>query len=81
MAIIAGVGALFFGSVFQMNELQKIGGTFFVLYCLIKLAEIPTGSRHIFALLIAGVGIMTICFCWFALTHQGLFQQWLFLPG
>lgn len=81
VAIIAGIGALFFGSIFQIGELQKIGGTFFVLYCLVKLVEIPIRSRPAFALLIALVGIITVCFCWFALTHQELFRQWLFLPG
>jgi hypothetical protein len=80
VSIIAGVGALFFGSVFQISELQKIGGTFFVLYCMVKLIEIPTRHRPTFALLVAAVGIFSICFCWFALTHQALFQQWLFLP-
>ena len=81
VAIIAGIGALFFGSVFQIGELQKIGGTFFVLYCIAKILEIPTRSRPAFALLIAVVGTITICFCWFALTHQELFRQWLFLPS
>lgn len=81
VAIVAGIGALFFGSVFQVGELQKIGGTFFVLYCILKIAEIPTRSRPAFALLIAVVGTITICFCGFALTHQELFRQWLFLPG
>lgn len=81
VAIVAGIGALFFGTVFQINELQKIGGTFFVLYCLVKAADIPVNSRPAWALLIAVVGIITICFCLFALTHQELFQQWLFLPG
>ncbi|HZO74283.1 MAG TPA: hypothetical protein VFB60_18925 [Ktedonobacteraceae bacterium] len=81
VTIIAGVGALFFGSVFQISELRKIGGTFFVLYCLVKLLEIPTRSRPAFARLIAIVGIIVIACCWFALTHQELFRQWLFLPG
>ena len=81
VSIVAGFGALFFGSVFQIGELQKIGGTFFVLYCLLKIGDIPTQSRPAFALLIAVIGVITICFCWFALTHQNLFQQWLFLPG
>src|SRR5579883_1302721 len=81
VTIIAGVGALFFGSVFQINELQKIGGTFFVAYWLVKLLEIPTKSLPAFARLVVIVGIITIGCCWFALTHQELFQQWLFLPG
>jgi hypothetical protein len=79
VTIIAGVGALFFGSVFHIDELQKIGGTFFILYCIEKLMEIPTRSRLAFASLVTIVGIITICFCWFALTHQELFRQFLFL--
>lgn len=81
VAIIAGVGALFFGSVFQIGELQKIGGTFFVLYCILKIIEIPLRSQPAFAMLVAVTGTVTICFCWFALTHPELFQRWLFLPG
>jgi hypothetical protein len=79
VTIIAGVGALFFGSVFRIDELQKIGGTFFILYCIEKIMEIPTRSKPAFALLFTIVGIITICFCWFALTHQELFRQFLFL--
>ncbi len=79
VTIIAGVGALFFGSVFHIDELQKIGGTFFILYCIEKLMEIPTRSKPAFALLFTIVGIIIIGFCWFALTHQELFRQFLFL--
>jgi len=81
VTIIAGIGALFFGSVFHIDELQKIGGTFFVLYCIEKMLEIPARNKPAFALLFATVGIITICFCWFALTHQELFRQFLFVPG
>lgn len=81
VSIVAGIGALFFGSVLQISELQKIGGTFFVVYLLIKLLEIPTRSRLIFAWLMFGIGTLTIGFCWFALTHAELFRAWLFLPG
>lgn len=81
IATVAGLGALFFGSLLQISELQKIGGTFFVLYCIMKLAEIPTGSRPAFALLVAIIGILIIGFCWFSLAHPELFRQWLFLPG
>lgn len=80
-AIVAGLGALFFGSIFQISALQKIGGTFFVVYCLAKIGDIPAKNRPAFALLIALVGSLSICFCWFALTHQDLFRQWLFLPS
>lgn len=81
VSIVAGIGALFFGSVLQISELQKIGGTFFVVYLLIKMAEIPTRSRLMFAWLVAGTGALTVGFCWFALTHPEIFRAWLFLPG
>jgi hypothetical protein len=81
VSIVAGIGALFFGSVLQISELQKIGGTFFVVYLLIKLVEIPTRSRLMFVWLIVGIGILTVGFCWFALAHPELFRAWLFLPG
>jgi hypothetical protein len=81
VSIIALVGALFFGSVLQISELQKIGGTFFVIYLLIKLVEIPTRSRLMFAWLVVGTGTLTVGFCWFALAHPDLFHAWLFLPG
>jgi hypothetical protein len=81
VAIIAGIGALLFGSVLQISELQKIGGTFFVVYLLVKLAEIPTRNRLVFAWLVVGTGALTVGLCWFALAHPELFRAWLFLPG
>jgi len=81
VTVLAGIGALFFGSVLRIDELLKIGGTFFVLYCLEKLMEVPTKSKPAFALLAATVGIITVCFCWFALTHQELLQAFLFIPA
>jgi hypothetical protein len=81
VSIVAGLGALLFGSVLQISELQKIGGTFFVIYLLVKLVEIPTRSRLMFAWLMLGTGALTIGFCWFALVHSELFRAWLFLPG
>jgi hypothetical protein len=81
VSIVAGIGALLFGSVLQISELQKIGGTFFVIYLLVKLVEIPTRSRLMLAWLMFGTGALTIGFCWFALAHSELFRSWLFLPG
>ena len=40
--IIAGIVALFFGSVYGIPEIQKIGGTFFGLYLLEKICDVPT---------------------------------------
>ena len=81
VSIIAGTGALLFGSVLQISELQRIGGTFFVIYLLVKLVEIPTRSRLMFAWLVFGIGVLTVGFCWFALAHSELFRAWLFLLG
>ncbi len=44
VVLVAGVAALFFGSVFGIGELQKIGGTFFVLWMVEKFLEIPAKS-------------------------------------
>jgi hypothetical protein len=52
-----------------------------VVYLLIKLVEIPTRSRLMFAWLVVGTGALTVGFCWFALAHPELFRAWLFLPG
>lgn len=51
VTVAAGVAALFAGSVWQIGELQKIGGTFFVLYILEKIFEIPVRSRINYAYL------------------------------
>ena len=51
VTIVAGCAALFVGSVWQIGELQKIGGTFFILYVLEKIAEIPVRHRINYAYL------------------------------
>ena len=56
--VVAGVLALVVGSVLQIPELQKIGGTFFGLWLVEKLAEIPVESKEgvaVLCLVIAGV--------------------------
>lgn len=58
ITIAAGIAALFLGSVFDISELQKIGGTFFVLYLVEKFSEIPARSIEGYAavgLTVAGV--------------------------
>lgn len=40
--IVAGVAALFFGSILAIPEIQKIGGTFFGLYLMEKVCDVPT---------------------------------------
>lgn len=44
VAIVAGVAAIGIGSIFHIGELQKIGGTFFILYLLEKVIEVPVES-------------------------------------
>lgn len=55
LMILAGVGALYFGSVYNLSALQKIGGTFFVLYLLSKPWDLP--KRSIVAW--SGIGLAT----------------------
>lgn len=47
--IVGGIGAIYLGSVLGIPELQKMGGTFFVLYLMEKPFEIPIESRTGFA--------------------------------
>ncbi len=57
LAIISGVVALFIGSVWQIEAIQGIGGTFFFLYLIERYLEIPgLGKRWAWALL--GLGIL-----------------------
>jgi hypothetical protein len=57
LAIISGVVALFVGSVWQLEAIQGIGGTFFFLYLIERYLEIPgLGKRWAWALL--GLGIL-----------------------
>ena len=48
-AVVAGIGAIYLGSVLGIPELQKMGGTLFVLYLLEKPFEIPAGSMTAYA--------------------------------
>lgn len=61
--VAAGVAALFVGSYFGIGELQKIGGTFFVLYLLEKIIEIPAKSARGYAFvgLLASLAIFGFC--------------------
>jgi len=54
MTIGAGIAALYIGTVFGIGELQKIGGTFFALYLIEKVIEIPVDSARGYAV----VGLM-----------------------
>lgn len=56
--IVAGIAALFFGSVLAIPEIQKIGGTFLGLYILEKICDVPSEEKVGFAvkgLVISGI--------------------------
>jgi hypothetical protein len=81
ITVVAGIGAIFFGSVFGIPELQKIGGTFFVLYCIEKLYEVPVESIPGKAFLgMVGAGA-TYAFCWYAKANPDMFRNYLFFIG
>jgi len=48
-AVVAGIGAIYLGSVLGIPELQKMGGTLFVLYLMEKPFEIPAESLTAYA--------------------------------
>lgn len=59
--IVGGIAAIFFGSVFSIPEIQKIGGTFFGLYLLEKICDIPTEGKIGYALkglIISGIALI-----------------------
>lgn len=78
IAIAAGIGALYFGTVYQLPELAKIGGTFFALYLLEKFCEVPVEGRVGYACLgLIGSGAVY----WFCLTvknNPDFFRPYLF---
>ena len=63
VTIAAGIAALLVGSIFQISELQRIGGTFFVLYLVEKPAEIPMRSARGYAILGLIISAAVYFFC------------------
>lgn len=57
LAIISGVVALFVGSVWQIDAIQGIGGTFFFLYLIERYLEIP-GLHKRWAWALLGLGVL-----------------------
>jgi hypothetical protein len=78
ITIVAGVGALALGSILQIPELQKIGGTFFCLYLIEKPWEIPAGSVLGYAI----VGLIVSLAGFFGVSylqaHPEIFARYLF---
>lgn len=77
ITILAGIAAIFFGSVFDVGELQKIGGTFFALYLIEKVCEIPAEGIEgkAFVGLLASATAWGVF--WFATTHMDVLGPYL----
>lgn len=63
--VLMGLAALYFGSVYGIGELQKIGGTFFVVYLLSKPWDLPKAN----VLVWSGLGLFT-CVALFLLMRE-----------
>lgn len=63
--ILMGLAALYFGSVYGIGELQKIGGTFFVVYLLSKPWDLPKANVMVWS----GLGLFT-CVVLFLLMRE-----------
>lgn len=79
ITILAGISAIFIGSVYGIGELQKIGGTFFVLYLLTKLSEIPARSMRGYAVLGLFTSAIVYGFCLYVKSNPDLFRPYLFM--
>lgn len=77
VTVIAGMAALFIGSVFQIPELQRIGGTFFVLYLTEKPAEIPMESARGYAILGLIISAAIYFFCMKVKADPEVFRPYL----
>ncbi|MBI4450043.1 hypothetical protein HY634_03220 [Candidatus Uhrbacteria bacterium] len=75
--VVAGVLALVVGSVFHISELQKIGGTFFGLWAVEKLAEIPVASKEGVAVLCLVVAGVLAGGAWYVSAHLDTFAPYL----
>lgn len=80
VTVALGIAALFVGSVFQIPELQRIGGTFFVLYLVEKLFEIPVESKTGYALIGLTASGAVFAFCMYVKSHPDSLRPFLFMP-
>ncbi len=81
ITIVAGILAIYFGSVYGIGELQKIGGTFFVIFILTKLSEIPAESMRGYALIGLIASGLIYAFCSYVKSHPTLLAPYLFMPS
>lgn len=80
VTIVAGVAALLIGSVFGIGELQKIGGTFFVLYLVEKLFEIPAKSARGYAAIGLVASAVIFGFSMYVKSNPESVRPFLFMP-
>lgn len=77
--IVFGIAALFFGSVLAIPELQKIGGTFFGLYLLEKICDVPTNGKIGYAFKGLVISCIALGAGYLILSHQELFAPYILL--
>ncbi len=78
ITIVAGILAIVVGSIWHIGELQKIGGTFFIIYILEKMMEIPMKSIRGYAALGLVMSIVVYMGSAYIKTHMDIFGP--FLP-
>ncbi len=78
VTVCAGLLALYIGSVAQIGELQKIGGTLFVLYVIEKLMEIPAKNFIEYCYLGLFISGLLYGFCAYVKAHAEAMKQFLF---
>ncbi|MDO8600756.1 MAG: hypothetical protein Q7R73_04100 [bacterium] len=77
--IVGGIAALFFGSVLAIPELQKIGGTFFGLYLLEKICDVPTEGRVGFAFKGFVISCIALGAGYLILSHKDFFASYILM--
>lgn len=79
VTVAAGIGAIAVGSIFGIGELQKIGGTFFVIYLLEKIIEIPAESARGYAFVGMLASGAIFAFCTYARLHPETIRPYFFI--
>lgn len=77
--IAAGIAALFFGSVFSIPEIQKIGGTFFGLYLLEKVFDVPSEGRVGYAIKGLAISCLALGIGYLILRFKDFFAPYLLM--
>ncbi|MCI0565727.1 hypothetical protein L0Y46_00860 [bacterium] len=77
--IVGGIAALFVGSVWDIPEMQNTAGTFFGLYLLEKVFDIPTKGKIVFAIKGLVISVIASGAGYFILLHKEFFAPYLFL--